>query len=79
MSTDRAKKSAETATRLSEVSPDAQAALLVHLLENNPSAMDDILANREWTGGSSSQHGSGWPTHQNDHRGESNPRGRGST
>jgi hypothetical protein len=37
--------------------------LLFHLLENNSTGLDDILANREWIGGNSSQdgHGSGFP------------------
>lgn len=53
---------AELAQRLAEVEPDAQAAVLYHLLQNDPGAMDSILANRDWIGGNSSKtgHGSGW-------------------
>lgn len=53
---------AELAKRLSEVEPEAQAAVLLHLLENNSTGFDDILANRDWIGGNSSKngHGSGW-------------------
>ena len=66
---------AELARRLSEVPADAQAALLFHLLENNATGIDDVLANREWTGGNSAIGNSGWPTHQDD-RNESTEQGR---
>ena len=63
MSDDKAKPTgAEIAKRLPEVAPNAQAALLFHLLETDSGTLDDVLANRDWIGGNSGTtgHGSGW-------------------
>jgi hypothetical protein len=61
----------DLARQFDEVPPDAQAALLLHLLETNSAGMDEVLQRRHWTGGNSSKtgHGSGFPITSDDHDG----------
>lgn len=70
---------AELAKKFSDADPQAQAAMLLDLLETDPAAMTEVLRARGARGDhhGPSAHGSSWPTHPGDHRNESTREGRG--